>query len=83
MEPAEQFPPSRWRQALAIGCSAAAWHLRRQVNRVSSLATFGLGLASAVGAYVIGPALIVSALSLTAFTESMRAGGALSLSGSS
>jgi hypothetical protein len=37
-QPSEAAPPeeeprqSRWRQALAIGCSAAAWHLRRQVT---------------------------------------------------
>jgi hypothetical protein len=82
-EPAEEPRPSRWRQALAIGCSAVAWQLRRQADRVSNLTTIGVGLASALSAYVIGPALIVSALSLVAFTESMRAAGALSLFGGS
>ena len=47
------------------------------------MTTFGMGVASAVGAYVVGPALIVSALSLVAFTETMRAAGALSLFGGS
>jgi hypothetical protein len=50
---------------------------------VGGLATIGIGLASAVGAYVIGPAVIVSALSLVTITESMRAAGALSLFGGS
>jgi hypothetical protein len=81
-EPAEERP-SRWRQALAVGCSAAAWQLRRQVSRGNPVTTFGIGVLSAVGAYVVGPALIVSALSLVAFTESMRAAGALSLFGGS
>jgi hypothetical protein len=81
--PIEEPRPSRWRQAFAIGCSAAAWHLRRQANRVGGLATIGIGLASAVGAYVIGPAVIVSALGLFTITESMRAAGALSLLGGS
>jgi hypothetical protein len=81
-QPAEQPHPSRWRQAFAIGCSAAAWHLRRQAPRISTVTTVGIGLASAVTAYVCGPAVIVSALSLVAFTESMRAAGALSLFGS-
>ena len=82
-EPAEELRPSRWRQALAVGCSAAAWQLRQQVSRGNPVTTFGIGVLSAVGAYVIGPALIVSALSLVAFTETIRAAGALSLSGSS
>ncbi len=43
--PAEEPRPSRWCQALAIGCSAAAWHLRRQVGRASTLAIIGIGLA--------------------------------------
>jgi hypothetical protein len=82
-EPAEEPRPSRWRQALAIGCSAVAWQLRRPADRVSNLTTIGVGLASALSAYVIGPALIVSALSLVAFTETIRAAGASSLFGSS
>ncbi len=81
--PTDESRPSRWRQALAIGCSAAAWHLRREVSRISAVTTFGIGLASAVGAYVLGPALIVSALSLATITESMQAAGALSLFGGS
>jgi hypothetical protein len=79
----EEPRPSRWRQAVAVGCSAAAWHLRRQANRVSGFATLGIGVASAVTAYVLGPALIVSALGLATITESMRAAGALSLFGGS
>jgi hypothetical protein len=82
-EPVEEVRPTRWRQALAVGCSAAAWHLRREASRISAVTTFGIGLASAVTAYVLGPALIVSALSLVTITESMRAAGALSLFGGS
>jgi hypothetical protein len=81
--PTEEPRPSRWRQAFAIGCSAAAWHLRRQADRISAVTTFGIGLASAMTAYVCGPALIASALGLFTITESMRAAGALSLFGSS
>jgi hypothetical protein len=82
-ELAEEPRPSRWRQALAVGCSAAAWQLRRQVSRGNAVTTFGIGVLSAVGAYVVGPALIVSGLSLVTITESMRAAGALSLFGGS
>jgi hypothetical protein len=81
--PTEEPHPSRWRQAFAIGCSAAAWHLRRQANRVGGLTTIGIGLASAMTAYVCGPALIASALGLFTITESMRAAVALSLFGGS
>jgi hypothetical protein len=82
-ESAEEPRPSRWRQAVAVGCSTAAWHFRRQADRISGLATIGIGLASAVTAYICGPALIVSALGLATITESMRAAGALSLFGGS
>jgi hypothetical protein len=82
-EPAEEPRPSRWRQSLAIGCSAAAWTLRRPVSPGNPVTTFGIGVLSAVGAYLIGPALIVSALSLVAFTETIRAAGAFSLLGGS
>jgi hypothetical protein len=82
-EPAEELRPSRWRQALAIGCSAAAWQLRRHFSHDNGMTTFGIGVLSAVGAYVIGPALIVSALSLVTFTETIRAAGAMSLFGRS
>ncbi len=82
-EPAEDLRPSRWRQALAIGCSATAWTLRRPVSPGNPVTSLGIGVLSAVGAYVVGPALIVSALSLVGFTETMRAAGALSPLGGS
>jgi hypothetical protein len=47
------------------------------------LTTVGIGLAAAVGAYVISPGLIASGLSLVAFTESLQAVRALSLLGRS
>jgi hypothetical protein len=82
-EPAEEPRPSRWRQSLAIGCSAASWNLRRQPSPGNPMTSFGIGILSAVGAYVIGPALMESAFRLVGFTDSMRAAGELSLVGGS
>ncbi len=73
---------SRWRHALAIGCGSVAWSLRREARRFSTLTSIGVGLASAVTAYVLGPGLIASAMSLLALSETMQAGtGVFALSG--
>jgi hypothetical protein len=75
--PPEESSASRWRHALAIGCGTVAWYLRRQASRFSALATVGVGMATTAAAYVVGPGLIASALSLSGITETMKAGVAL------
>ncbi len=82
-EPAEEPRPSRWRQSLAVGFRAAAWKLRRPLLPGDPMTAFGLGILSAVGAFVIGPDVLESALNLVGFTETMRVAGALSPLGGS
>ena len=47
-------PPSRWRCALALGCRASAWLLRRWSGRRPLLAAVAVGAALAVAAYAVG-----------------------------
>jgi hypothetical protein len=47
-------PPSRWRCALALGCRASAWLLRRWPGRRPLLAAVGVGAACAAVAYAVG-----------------------------
>jgi hypothetical protein len=47
-------PPSRWRCALALGCRASAWLLRRWPGRRPLLAAVGVGAACAMAAYAGG-----------------------------
>ena len=76
--PPVQSPGRRWGLALAVGCQAAAWQLRRGVGRLAALKALGLGLASALAAYVAGPVLLASAglagsaLALAALSDAAR-----------
>jgi hypothetical protein len=50
-------PPSAgaWSRAVAVGCQAAAWWLRRHPGPLALLAAVGIGLAASVAALVGGP----------------------------
>jgi hypothetical protein len=50
-------PPSRWRCALALGCRASAWLLRRWSGRGPLLAAIGVGVACAAVAFAVGARL--------------------------
>src|SRR5262249_50684900 len=54
-------PWARWRLVLALACQAAAWWLRRQVTRYPFSAALGVGLTSALAAYLGGPLVAAGA----------------------
>jgi hypothetical protein len=47
--------PAQWSRAVALGCDAVSWWLRRQTHRFPALAALGLGVAVTVAAYAGGP----------------------------
>src|SRR5205807_10027464 len=70
----------RWSRALAAGCHAAAWWLRRRPGPLSLLAALGVGLAAALAALFYGPAgagVAGAALALLALADTARSGAAL------
>ena len=69
-------PRSRWAQALAFAFEATAWWLRGQASRCSALSALTVGLVFAAGAFIAGPALAGSALSLMSLADSVRSGAA-------
>ncbi len=78
-------PPAtgrRWGLALAVGCQATAWWLRREAGRFTALKALGFGLASTLAAYFAGPVLWAgaglagSALALAALSDAARSGAA-------
>ena len=81
-EPSPEAVGRRWGLALAVGCQAAAWWLRRKTGRLAALTAAGVGLASALVAYVAAPALAAaaglagSALTLAAMSDAARCGAA-------
>src|SRR5262249_26775308 len=71
--PALPSPPdgTRWRAALAVGCQAAAWCLRRKDTRCPPLLALGIGLGALLAcladfdgtvADVLGPAVGLASL---------------------
>jgi hypothetical protein len=70
--------PSRWCLAVAVGCQAAAWWLRRQKGRHPVLIALGVGPLCGLAAYSGGPlaaaaaALAGSALRLTGLTGRLQ-----------
>ncbi len=72
----------RWGLALAVGCQATAWWLRREADRFTTLKALGIGVASTLAAYVAGPVLWAgaglagSALALAALSDAARSGAA-------
>ncbi len=78
-DPVPDMPPTgsrllRWARALAVGCQAAAWWLRRQAGRHASLTALGLGLLAALAAYAAGPAIAGAALALFVLADCPDAG---------
>jgi hypothetical protein len=75
----------RWRLVLALACQAAAWWLRRQVTRYPVGAALGVGLTSALAAYLGGPLVAAgaglggSALGLAWLAEMIGSAAALLL----
>ena len=78
-------PPERsgrWGLALAVGCQATAWWLRRQTGRLTALQAVSVGLASAVAAFFAGPMLMAgaglagSALTLAVLSDAVGSGAA-------
>jgi hypothetical protein len=67
-------PPSRWRCALALGCRAAAWLLRRWTRRRPLLAAVGAGAACAVAAYAVGAGVAHAALCWVALAGVLGSG---------
>jgi hypothetical protein len=65
------------RKALAVGCAAAAFWLRRAVGNGYVLATLGVGLVCTAVAYLVGAQLAESVLSLAALADTLRSGTAL------
>ena len=79
--PAPGQPPAeprsaRCARALAVGCQAAAWWLRRQPGRLSAVLARGVGLAASGVAYATGSGLAVPALGLLTLTSAVGAGAA-------
>ena len=75
---------SRYGHAIAVGCQAAAWWLRRKSNaRYSGLLALGVGAVASVAAYFAGPvvataaALAGSTMSLTALAAAACSGAAI------
>jgi hypothetical protein len=70
--------PGRWSRALATGCQAAGWWLKRHPGRLSVIAAIGVGVAAGVAALIGGPyvaggsALAASALGILALTDAVR-----------
>ncbi len=73
-------------QALAVGCQAAAWWLRRKsVGRYAALTALGVGAAAGLTAFYFGPfvaaaaALAGSTMGLATMAEAMKRGAAIML----
>jgi hypothetical protein len=76
-EPAAE-PQSSWPRAVAMGCQAASWWLRRHPGRFSLVAAAGIGIAAGVATLVTSPlvagasAVAASALGLLALADATR-----------
>ena len=64
----------RWHRAMALGCQAAAWWLRRQVTRASTVAALGIGVLATAAAFVAGLGLAEAALQLLSLADAVRSG---------
>jgi hypothetical protein len=78
-EPGAARRPGRWSRAVAVGCQAAGWWLRRHPGPLALLAAVGVGLAAGVATLVSSPlvagasAVAVSVLGLLALADAARA----------
>ena len=90
VQPMSEPPPEtvgrRVGLALAVGCQAAAWWLRRKDNgRYAAVTAIGVGAAAVVTAFYFGPfiaaaaALADSTLGLAAMAEAAKRGSAVLL----
>ena len=85
--PAEQSVDARrqgsWSRAVAVGCQAASWWLRRHPGRFSLVAAAGIGIAAGVATFVSSPlvssasAVAASALGLLALADAASSGAGL------
>ena len=77
--PTPERRPGRWSRAVAVGCQAAGWWLRRHPGPLALLAAVGVGLAAGVATLVGSPllagasAVAVSVLGLLALADAARA----------
>jgi hypothetical protein len=63
-------------RALAVGCQASAWLLRRQAGRFSTVLALAAGLAATGVAYAAGSGLAVPSLGLLLLASAVGAGAA-------
>lgn len=70
--------PGRWSRAVAVGCQAASWWLRRHPGPFSLVAAAGIGIAAGVATLVHSPlvagatAVAASAMGLLALADAAR-----------
>ena len=83
-EPSPESTGRRWGQAIAVGCQAAAWWLRRKsADGYVAVAALGVGVAAGITAYFVGPvvaaaaALAGSTLGLAVMADAARRGAAV------
>ena len=82
-EPVTQPQTSVWSRAVATGCQAASWWLRRHQGRFSPVVAVGLGIASGVATLVGGrfvaawSAVTASALGVLALADAARSAAGL------
>jgi hypothetical protein len=76
--PADTPRPGRWPRAVAAGCQAAAWWLRRHPGPFALVAAAGIGVAACVATLASSPlvagasAAVASALGLFALADAAR-----------
>jgi hypothetical protein len=77
-DPAPEGPPEppagAWSRAVAVGCQAAAWWLRRHPGPLALVAALGVGLAALVGGPLVagGSAAAAAALAALALADAAR-----------
>jgi hypothetical protein len=75
--PATTTKQARWHNALAVGCQATAWWLRRTGGRCSTCLACGVGVITTWLAYAFGGGLAGLALSLIALVQVVQSGVSL------
>jgi hypothetical protein len=77
--PAPSSSPRRARlhSALAVGCQAAAWWLRRALGRCSTLAALGVGAVCTGATYLMGAGLAIPVLGVVALVDAVQSGASL------
>jgi hypothetical protein len=75
VSPSSNSPRYNWHNALAIGCQAAGWWLRKAAGKASPLVAFGVGCFCTGATYVVGVGLASSVLGLMALADTVKALG--------